>query len=77
MVLGLKFFFNKKPQFACTTTMTFFSFSCERCSLQLAYTLYGGVYIMDDHNLQELRRIVKPHEEMVQGNIASIFFLYL
>jgi hypothetical protein len=30
---------------------------------------------MDHHDLQELRRILRMHEEMVQGNRTSIFSL--
>jgi len=35
----------------------------------------GGLYIMDHHDLQELRRILRTDEEMVQDNKASIFSL--
>jgi hypothetical protein len=32
-------------------------------------------FTMDHHNLQELKKILRTHEEMVQGNKASILTL--
>lgn len=50
--------------------------ACQFAKIQISFeSSVFGLYTMDHCDLQELRRILRAHEEMIQGNRTSIFSL--